>query len=160
MGPQSLRHLFAGDCRRLFDEIQYFLLTLSEFRLRHVSVMVSDIRGVRRGKNDGLEFTSTMSLFWVIEFPTFNMTKNVALANSSICSASLYPLLRPSLDFHPTFSLPRHSPSTLGLCSRLHKNVPLLGKGTARVGIASAKLYKNPQFAATIYEKVLNFICF
>lgn len=52
---QSLRHLFAGDCRRIFDEIQYFLLMLSEFRLRHVSVIVSDIRGVRRGKNDGLE---------------------------------------------------------------------------------------------------------
>ena len=33
---QSLRHLFAGDCRRLFDEIKYFLLTLSEFRLRHL----------------------------------------------------------------------------------------------------------------------------
>lgn len=48
---QSLRHLFAGDCRRIFDEIQYFLLMLSEFRFRHVS----DIRGVRRGKNDGLE---------------------------------------------------------------------------------------------------------
>ena len=43
---QSLRHLFAGGCRRLFDEIEYFLLTLSEFRLRHVSVMVSDIRSV------------------------------------------------------------------------------------------------------------------
>ena len=40
---QSLRHLFAGDCRRLFDKFEYFLLTLSEFRLRHISVMVSDI---------------------------------------------------------------------------------------------------------------------
>ena len=29
--------------RRLFDKIKHFLLTLSEFRLRHVSVMVSDI---------------------------------------------------------------------------------------------------------------------
>ena len=29
--------------RRLFDKIEHFLLTLSEFRLRHVSVMVSDI---------------------------------------------------------------------------------------------------------------------
>ena len=27
--------------------------------------------------------TSAMSLFWVIEFPTFNSTKNVALANTS-----------------------------------------------------------------------------
>lgn len=52
---QSLLHLFAGDCRRLFDEIKYFLLTLSEFRLRHISVIVSDIRGVGRGKDDGLE---------------------------------------------------------------------------------------------------------
>ena len=49
---QSLRHLFAGDCRRFFDKIEDFLLTLSEFRLRHVSVMVSDIRGVGRGKDD------------------------------------------------------------------------------------------------------------
>ena len=39
---QSLRHLFAGDCRKLFDEIYDFLLTLSEFRLRHIS----DIRCV------------------------------------------------------------------------------------------------------------------
>ena len=46
-----LRHLLAGDCRRLFDEIEDFLLTLNEFRLRHVS----DIRGVGRGKNDGQE---------------------------------------------------------------------------------------------------------
>ena len=52
---QSLRHLFAGDCRRFFDEIKDFLLTLSEFRLRHVSVMVSDIRGVGRGQDDVLE---------------------------------------------------------------------------------------------------------
>ena len=52
---QNLRHLFAGDCRTIFDEIQYFLLMLSEFRFRHISVIVSDIRGVRRGKNDGLE---------------------------------------------------------------------------------------------------------
>ena len=52
---QRLRHLFAGDCRRLFDKIEHFLLTLSEFRLRHVSVMVSDIRGVGRGQDDGLE---------------------------------------------------------------------------------------------------------
>ena len=52
---QRLRHLFAGDCRRLFDEIEDFLLTLSEFRFRHVSVMVSDIRGVGRCKDDGLE---------------------------------------------------------------------------------------------------------
>ena len=47
---QSLRHLFAGDCRRIFDEIQYFLLMLSEFRLRHVSVIVSDIRGSEEAK--------------------------------------------------------------------------------------------------------------
>ena len=40
---QYLRHLFAGDCRRHFDEIEDFLLALSEFRLRNVSVMVSDI---------------------------------------------------------------------------------------------------------------------
>ena len=52
---QNLRHLFAGNCRRIFDEIQHFLLMLSEFLLRYVSVIVSDIRGVRRGKNDGLE---------------------------------------------------------------------------------------------------------
>ena len=52
---QSLRHLLAGDCRRLFDKIEDFLLTLSEFRLRHVSVMISDIRGVGRGKDDSLE---------------------------------------------------------------------------------------------------------
>ena len=32
---QSLRHLFAGDCRRFFDEIEDFLLTLSKFRFRH-----------------------------------------------------------------------------------------------------------------------------
>ena len=38
-------------CRRLFDKIEHFLLTLSEFRLRHVSVMISDILGVGRGKN-------------------------------------------------------------------------------------------------------------
>ena len=50
---QSLRHLFAGDCRRLFDEIEYFLLTLSEFRLRHVSVMVSDILCVGSGIDNG-----------------------------------------------------------------------------------------------------------
>ena len=43
---QSLRHLFAGNCQRFFDESEYFLLTLSEFRLRHVSVMVSDIQAV------------------------------------------------------------------------------------------------------------------
>ena len=30
---QSLRHLFAGDCRRFIYEIKDFLLTLSEFRL-------------------------------------------------------------------------------------------------------------------------------
>lgn len=52
---QNLRHLFAGDCRRFFDEIEDFLLTLSEFCLRHVSVMVSDILCVGRCKNDGLE---------------------------------------------------------------------------------------------------------
>ena len=52
---QHLRHLFADDCRRLFDEIEDFLLTLSVFRLRHISVSVSDIRSVGRGKNDGLE---------------------------------------------------------------------------------------------------------
>ena len=52
---QSLRHLFAGDCRRLFDEIEDFLLALSEFRLRHVSVMVSDIRDTGGGINDGLK---------------------------------------------------------------------------------------------------------
>ena len=49
---QYLRHLFAGDCRRLFDEIEDFLLTLSEFRLRNISVMVSDIRSVGGGIND------------------------------------------------------------------------------------------------------------
>ena len=52
---QSLRHLFAGDCRRLSNEIEYFPLTLSEFHLRHVSDMVSDIRSVGRGEDDGLE---------------------------------------------------------------------------------------------------------
>ena len=52
---QSLRHLSASDCRRLFDEIKDFLLTLSRFRLRHVSVMVSDTRDVGRGKDDGLK---------------------------------------------------------------------------------------------------------
>ena len=52
---QYLRHLLAGDCWRLFVEIEDFLLALSEFRLRHVSVMVSDIRGVGGGINDGLK---------------------------------------------------------------------------------------------------------
>ena len=52
---QSLRHLSASDCRRLFDEIKDFLLTLNRFRLRHVSVMVSDTRDVGRGKDDGLK---------------------------------------------------------------------------------------------------------
>ena len=41
--------LFAGDCRRLFNEIEDFLLTLREFTLRHVSVMVSDILCVGSG---------------------------------------------------------------------------------------------------------------
>ena len=52
---QYLRHLLAGDCRRLFNEIEDFLLALSEFLLRHVSVTFSDIRGVGRGKYNGLE---------------------------------------------------------------------------------------------------------
>jgi len=30
-----------------------------------------------------------------------------------------------NLGFHPTFSLPRHSPNLFGLCSRLHENVPI-----------------------------------
>ena len=54
---QSLRHLFAGDCWRLFDEIKDFLLTLSEFRLRHISVRVSDILCVGGGKDYGLELS-------------------------------------------------------------------------------------------------------
>ena len=49
---QDLRHLFAGDCRRFFDKIEDFLLMLRELRLRYISVMVSDIRGVGRGKDD------------------------------------------------------------------------------------------------------------
>ena len=52
---QDLRHLFAGDCWRLFDEIKNFLLTLSELRLRHVYVMFTDILCVEGGINDGLK---------------------------------------------------------------------------------------------------------
>lgn len=52
---QYFRQLFTCYCRRLFYEIELFLLTLIEFRLRHVSVMVSDILCVDSGKNDGLE---------------------------------------------------------------------------------------------------------
>ena len=52
---QYLRHLSASYCRRLFDKIQYFPLTLSEFYLRHISVMVSDIGGVGGGKDDSLK---------------------------------------------------------------------------------------------------------
>ena len=46
---------FTGDYRRSFDEIEDFLLTFSEFRLRHVSFMVSDIRSVGGGEDDGLK---------------------------------------------------------------------------------------------------------
>ena len=56
---QSLRHLFASDCWRLFDEIKYSLLTLSEFRLRHISVRVSDILCVGGGKDYGLELSGS-----------------------------------------------------------------------------------------------------
>jgi len=49
---QSIRHLSAGDCRRFFDEIEDFLLTLNEFRLRHVSVMISDIGSVGGSEDD------------------------------------------------------------------------------------------------------------
>ena len=52
---QDLRHLFACYCRGILDEIEYFLLTLSEFRLRHVSVMVSDILCVGSCIDDGLK---------------------------------------------------------------------------------------------------------
>ena len=34
---QYLRHLATAYCRRLFDETEGFLLTFSEFRLRHIS---------------------------------------------------------------------------------------------------------------------------
>ena len=51
---QSHRHLFACYCRRFFDEIEYFLLTFSEFRLRHISVKVSDILCVGSGIENGL----------------------------------------------------------------------------------------------------------
>ena len=53
VGNQSLRHLLASDSRRFFDEIEFFLLTLSEFRLRHVSDMISDVGSVG-GSEDGL----------------------------------------------------------------------------------------------------------
>ena len=56
---QRLRHFFAGDCRRLFDEVEDFLLTLSEFRFRHVSVRVSDILCVGGGKYYGLELSGS-----------------------------------------------------------------------------------------------------
>ena len=49
---QSLRHLLTGTCRSLFNEIECFLLTFSEFLLRHISVIVSDIGYVGGGKND------------------------------------------------------------------------------------------------------------
>ena len=35
--------------------IDDFLLTLNEFRLQHISDMVSDIQGVGGGEDDGLE---------------------------------------------------------------------------------------------------------
>ena len=52
---QHLRHLASAYCRRLLDDIQYFLLTVSEFHLRQVSVKVSDIYGVGRCEYNGLE---------------------------------------------------------------------------------------------------------
>lgn len=52
---QNFRHLFTCHCRRLFNKIDDFPLAFSGFRLRHVSVMVSDIGNVGGGKNDGLE---------------------------------------------------------------------------------------------------------
>lgn len=54
---QCLRHLFACHCRRGFNKVQYLLLTSSEFSLRHISVMLSDIGHVGGGKDDGLKLS-------------------------------------------------------------------------------------------------------
>lgn len=54
---QYLRHLATAYCRRFFDENEDFLLTFSEFRFRHISVMVSDMQCVDRGKDDGLKLS-------------------------------------------------------------------------------------------------------
>ena len=95
---QSLRHLFAGDCRRLFDEIEYFLLTLSEFRLRHVSVMVSDIRGVGRGKDDGLKLSRSRFehrlQFFFISFQGFGL-----ITNACESATSFLHIVKLSLEF-------------------------------------------------------------
>lgn len=52
---QDLRHFFPCYCRRLVNKTKYFPLTTSKSHLRHISVIFSDIRGVGRGKDDGLE---------------------------------------------------------------------------------------------------------
>ncbi len=54
---QCLRHLFACHCRRGLNKVQYLLLTSSEFSLRHISVMLSDIGHVGGGKDDGLKLS-------------------------------------------------------------------------------------------------------
>ena len=48
--------------RRLFDKIEHFLLTLSEFRLRHVSVMVSDILCLKISEKEN--FFLVFADFW------------------------------------------------------------------------------------------------
>ena len=104
---QSFRHLSACYCRRFFDEIEDFLLTLSEFCLRHVSVMVSDIRGVGRGKNDGLElgwsrFEHRLQ-FFSQPLLVFDFTKFMA----SRSSMRTLPVNSASLMASP-FSVPSH----------------------------------------------------
>ena len=44
---QSLRHLSSSYCRRLFYKTAYFLLTLIEFRLRHITVKRSSLISIR-----------------------------------------------------------------------------------------------------------------
>ena len=44
---QSLRHLSSSYCRRLFYKTAYFLLTLIEFRLQHITVKRSSLISIR-----------------------------------------------------------------------------------------------------------------
>ena len=58
-----LRHLAYSYCRRYFYEITYFLLTFSKSHIRHISVIVSDMRHVENWEMS-LLLTSTCQMLY------------------------------------------------------------------------------------------------
>ena len=83
---------------------------------------------IKRGKDFLLAVIMFLFVYYVTGYGSITYEYIIQVSGIALVAYLLWrveTLQDLNLGFHPTFSLPRHSPNLFGLCSRLHENVPI-----------------------------------